>query len=304
MNLWGTLGWILAVSCFTSCKDDSSSVQDDTGAESSWNKAAEARLNEQEKKNVSTAVNIVDELFAEDSFEIGSSNYLADTLLSGQNPVVLGFEGKWLTNVNNTTISVFSDGLEYPNLKSSGGKIGLSNKEHQSRNGRRLVDSYTDLSKEVVYISFLFQIENIGEASSYRAFELHDRSIPNSAKGFHDVLNRKFALGVHENDFGTMGFGFRVNNDLAFSRELLGFRDTNVNLFVLKFELSDKRLSDSVTVWMNPPIGMEGDPENGVSVSGFDISFDTVTLARFGGFETSLDELRIGNSYSAVTPTK
>lgn len=304
MNLWGTLGWGLAVSCFTSCKDDSSSAQDSSGAESSWNEAAEARLSEQDKKTVSTSLDVVDELFVEDSFEIGDSNYQANTKLFGQNPVVLGFKGRWLTNVNNTIISVFPDGLEYPDLKSTGGKIGLSNQANQSRNGRRLAETYTDLSNEVVYISFLFQIESVEGLTSYRAFELHDSSIPNPANGFHDVINRKFSLGVHKSDFGTEGFGFRVDNDFAYSRELLGFRNTNVNLFVVKFELSDERLSDSVTVWMNPPIGIEGDPEDGVSATGFDVSFDTVSFARFGGSASSMDELRIGNSYSAVTPTK
>jgi len=55
-----------------------------------------------------------------------------------------------------------------------------------------------------------------------------------------------------------------------------------------------------VTAWMNPTLGES--PDDGVSVSGFDISFDTVTLARFGTTVVNMDEIRIGKTFATVTP--
>ena len=247
---------------------------------------------------------MVSGLIAEDSLEIGDGGYLVNRLLIGQRPSMLGFKGQWVSNKARSPMKVTSPGLEYQNLQSFGGKIEMPDNDYQCRNARRLNLGYDDTSSGVVYISFLLQIDDVDGLHSYRALELHDSRLGSFDSGLNDKINRKFALGVHAADFNTEGVGFRADNDLIYSGTLSTVRNTDVNLFVLRFDLSDEQLSDSVTVWMNPPIGGKEDPANGVTVSGFDISFDTVTFARFGGTGAYLDEIRVGGSYSIVTPKK
>ena len=314
MKLWIIFS-SLAILCFTSCKENP-----DTSAQISWNEAAtaaEARLDE--KTETSTTVSAstsaptydtsASTLIAEDSFEINHSNYVVKTSLKGQRPITLGFNGPWRTSKirprkenSDTSISlVGKSSLTYPGLKTSGGKMVIQKYNLSGRIGRHLSTSYTDASKGTIYISFLMKNNEFGVANSYRALELYDSKLGDAPNGLNDENNRRFALGSSENDFGTAGFGFRINNDLAFSRELASSRNTEVNLFVLKFDLSDEPLSDSVTVWMNPEVGAP--LYDGVSVSGFDVSFDTISLARFGNsLAVNLDEIRIGDTYSAVTP--
>jgi len=51
---------------------------------------------------------------------------------------------------------------------------------------------------------------------------------------------------------------------------------------------------------MNPTLGEA--PDSGVSVSGFDISFDTIALTQFRSSIVNIDEIRIGKSFATVTP--
>jgi len=298
MNLWKLSGVICVTACITACK------KEETIKESSWNEDAEARLDQRDAETpvASEFTEENNELYTEESFEIDDRGYQEGGLL-GQNAEVMGFKGPWLTN-NKDSMIVSSAGLEYPGIRSSGGKIETPRDQSRFRNGRRLDVGYDDTSSEVVYISFLFQIEDIGDVKEYRAFELHDSRLGNLSNGFDDAINRKFALGVYVPDFGTKGFGFRINEDSTLLGELSTMRDTDVNLFVLKFELSDDSMSDSVTVWLNPSLNLDENVNEGVTVSGFDISFDTISLARFGGTGTYLDEIRMGDSYSSVTPMK
>jgi len=244
VNINPDLGYILIISSFTSCKKDA-----DTSVESSWNEIAEAKLKEQ-SLTATPSLNLI----AEDSFEISDSNYLAKKLLLSQKPITYGFRGEWIANVSKNHARISPRGLKYSNLKSSGGKIELLKTRNRGRIGRRLNSSYTDASTDVVYISFLFNINEIGNDNVYLAFELHDSTLGSSENGLNDDDNRQFALGTCKNDFGTLGFGFRADNDIAYSRELSDVRNLDVNLFVLKFDLSDEPLSDSVTAWMNPTL--------------------------------------------------
>jgi len=288
MNSLSILGCLFVISSFTSCKKDAS-----TSVESSWNEIAEAKLKEQ-SMTTTPSLNLI----AEDSFDISDSDYLAKKALLGQKPITYGFQGEWIAHTP-VNARVSPQGLEYLNLKCSGGKIGIP-KNHNGSIGRRLNSSYTDTSTGIVYISFLLNIKEIGTADAYNAFELQDSTLGNIKNGLNHDKSRQFALGTCKDDFGTLGFGFRPSNDIAFSRELSDARNLDVNLFVLKFNLSDKPHSDSVTVWMNPTLGEA--PDSGVSVSGFDISFDTIALTQFRSSIVNIDEIRIGKSFATVTP--
>ncbi|MGJ8656623.1 MAG: PEP-CTERM sorting domain-containing protein [Akkermansiaceae bacterium] len=239
-------------------------------------------------------------IIMEDSFEIGGAGYTAGDLV-GQNPAIAGATGNWFTNAGNSQ-TVSATGLSYANLQTSGGSVDANDASGQ-RNGRNLSVTYTDASDATVYISFLMQLGEAGGNGSYRAFELHDTTLGASDGGMADGTNRQFQLGVHNGDFGTNGIGFRAANDGAFDAELSATRNLDVNLFVIKLELSSTAASDSATVWMNPTTGTAGDPASGgVTVSGFDITFDTIALARFAGDGTTWDELRVGDTFLDVTP--
>jgi hypothetical protein len=126
---------------------------------------------------------------------------------------------------------------------------------------------------------------------SYRAFELHDG-------GFSDNPNRMLQLGFQDGDFASAGanYGFKVNGVST----QLGVNDTLANLFVLKFDFSAADLSDSVTVWQNPDLTTPG---SGTTISGFNMSFDRITFAKYGTSDgTSWDELRLGDTFTDVIP--
>lgn len=148
-------------------------------------------------------------------------------------------------------------------------------------------------------MSVLIQLESVG-GSNYRSFEMHDG-------GFDDGSQRKVQI-AHGNDAinATTNFGLRLFSNDSFRLDL-GAADTNVNLFVLKFDLSATSNTDSVTVWRNPAMSGADPLTGGQTLTGFDMTFDRTSLARFGGDGTSTtditaDEIRFGDSFAAVTP--
>jgi hypothetical protein len=233
-------------------------------------------------------------LVASDSFNTG--DYGPGTL-EGQNPALAGWSGGWMTPgwgaPNN--ISVVSNGLDYPGLVTSG---GAAQANPFTRVGRLLETPHTDATNATVYMSILMQMPNI-DNSHYRALELHNG-------GFDDGAHRKLQLGTHGGDLGNEVFGVRLFNNNDFRIEM-GAADTNVNLFVLRFDFSSVFEGDSVTIWHNPTSLGGAEPGGAAgTLSNFNLEFDRVTLAHFeSGFGNPgmfYDEVRLGTTWADVTP--
>lgn len=212
--------------------------------------------------------------------------------LGGQNPTVNGWSVEW-NKLSVHDIIGNPMGLEYPGFASSGGGASAPN---DTRSGRVLDTAYTDATATTIYLSLLLKLDS-NDPARYRALELH-------SGGYDDGANRKLQLGQAEGDFGAEGFGLRLFNDNSFQLDL-GEADTEVNLFVIKFELSDAAAADSITVWRNPDSASFGaaEPAGGQTLAGFDLQFDRTSLAHFGGGkDIHFDEIRIGESWADVTP--
>ncbi|MDF7808806.1 PEP-CTERM sorting domain-containing protein [Pontiellaceae bacterium B12219] len=232
-------------------------------------------------------------LLVSDSFEVGADAYSEGELL-GQDVAVSGMNGAWL---NNDSTAVRETGLTYADANYANGTGGsvIANTSGK-RVGRLLDTAYNSASEGTVYMSFLMQTLSNNNTTQYKAFELHDG-------GFDDAANRKFQLGVQGNNFGsTTEFGFRLVNNNAYQDQLDAL-NTNVNLFVVKFDFSTEAGSDSVTVWQNPDLTGSGDPTGGVTVGGVDMSFDRISFARYNVNDAlAWDEVRMGDTFTDVIP--
>lgn len=249
--------------------------------------------------NSANAALIVEELFATGASP-ASGQYNTALGLAGQNPTIAGFSGGWISS-NGTSMNVGATSLSYSAggfPASTGGR--LFSGENNNR-VHRLFDAtlnpFQSSDSGVIYMSYLYQnVASTGNA--YIALEMHN--------GGNSDGNRTFQLGVSQgaSDFpNSANYGFRVNNSGTHSRAL-GARNTTVNLFLVKFDLSAAASSDAITVWQNPTISsLFTDPVGGVTASGFNFVADRMGVGRFitsSTLDFSIDELRIGTTLGDV----
>jgi hypothetical protein len=237
-------------------------------------------------------------MIAEDHFLSGSnpgSGEYAPGPLAGQGPTLTGWSGAWTkpgySQGNGTASSV---GLRYPGLAATGGKGSTSD---GLRVGHLLAQPFTSSSTGTYYLSVVLMLDSDGP-SRYRCLELHDA-------GYDDAINRVLQLGQSSGDLGTAGYSVRVLNSLTAD---LGPADTAANLFVLKFAFATEAGGDSVTIWRNPTSLGGAEPAGGVTISGFDLTFDRVSFADWQTplwethFDMHFDELRLASTWAEVTP--
>lgn len=246
-------------------------------------------------------------LLAHEPFTIGGNaaagEYATSTLI-GQNPTTPGYSGAWDKPGFAANQGPQSNGLSYSNssgtLATSGGGVYVS--DNNIRLGRNLSAPVTASTNATIYLSFLMKMDSV--AGVYRSIELHNG-------GFDDGPNRVLQVGHGSGgDFidGNSNYGLRLFNSSSF-RVDLGAADAAVNLFVLRFDLSDQNNGDSLTIWRNPTLGVEPGSSSG-SLSGFNMEFDRTSFSRFGatappegpytGYD--VDEFRLGSTFASVTP--
>lgn len=243
-------------------------------------------------------------IIAQESFlngpNAGSGEYVAGSNVVPQSPTVGGFTAAWVdAPFNDVSHTVGTGSLNYsdPNyLGSTGGSLLGAN---GGRNGRNLTTSYGATANTTVYLSFLMQMGDTANANTYRAFEGWDGA------GLEDGTNRNFQLGYHTasggGDFGDpTQFGVRLGNSNATSATLGAF-DTNVNLWVARFDFSSAAAGDSVTIWKNPIINGSEPTTGGTTVSGADLTLGSLGMARFSAGSIAVDEIRLGDTFADVT---
>jgi hypothetical protein len=227
--------------------------------------------------------------------------------LATQNPSITGYSGAWtFTNFGTQSPTVSASSLDYTGsgyAVEAGGSIGVPNNTsggeiagNGSNSGRvyRLLDSSlqaTASTNGTLYLSWLFQDGRETGATTYQMLHLN--------QGTDGDTNRAFGAGL-TNDGGQTGniYDFSVNG--AVSNTGVN-ADTSVHLFVAKFTLSSTAASDSVTVWLDPTIGI-GDPSGGTTVSGVNLVWNTLMFSDYDGNSANWDEIRWGTTYVDVVP--
>ncbi|MDZ4658369.1 MAG: PQQ-dependent sugar dehydrogenase [Bythopirellula sp.] len=236
-------------------------------------------------------------VIAKDAFLTGGGQYNVASLI-GQNPTVAGFSGGWYASAG-SAMNLQAASLNYPvgtYPASTGGSIFSptnSNRVHRLLNAA--TNPFQSSYNGTVYLSYLYQ-NSASSNNSYIAFEMHNGG---NADG-----NRTFHLGVGQTDFlGGTTFGFRINQNPLLASPL-GPRNTSVNLFVIKFDLTPAAGGDAITVWQNPSYSSPVvDPLGGVTFSGFDFAADRLGVGRFttdSNFDFAIDELRMGTFFGDV----
>lgn len=243
-----------------------------------------------------------DGLVSHDPFDTAAAYTLGELPL--QAPSIAGYDGPWTDiDFGDAEPAVQSGSLSYPDplyLGSSGERIakGADAADIQASNSGRTFRMLApalvvaDNTSGVRYLSFLYQNGNENTTSSATVY---------STLGLYNAdttdANRNFEAGVADDALGANLF-FRINNsDLG---DLGSPLDSNVHLFVVKFDLSDQAASDNVTVWVDPQLG-SGEPAGGISVSNRDVTFDRLVISDYASNSMAWDELRWGSNFDSVT---
>jgi hypothetical protein len=229
--------------------------------------------------------------------------------LATQNPVITGYQDPWaITNGLGSVSPLVSTGsLAYGNplyLPSTGDKVstpadatGINVAANAGRVGRLLAPALvvTNQTTGTRYLSWLFKSGNENAAP--------DPQVHQSLALFQGALgtdaNRRFDAGS-SNDYGTPNYGFRLNNSNALRGNLGVPTDSNVRLFVAKFQLSADAASDVVTVWLDPVLG-SGEPAGGVTLAATDLAWDRLAFSDYASNSSNWDEIRWGSTFDSVT---
>jgi MYXO-CTERM domain-containing protein len=237
-------------------------------------------------------------LLVQDQFQAGDppalGEYNSATALVGQGPAsATGFSGNWssVTAGTGSSNSIVT-GLTYLSLITAGSAAQVSG--GNTRINHLLANPFTASTTGTFYMSLLFQGSDTD--GQFRSVEFHN--------GGNAGADRNFFLGMGG---GSGGFGdgstqgIRLFGDTGATS--LGASNTDVNMFVLKLELSSTNLSDTLTVYRNPTdLLVEGNNTVGATFTGRNIAFDRLSLALFSTGTVTLDEFRIGDTFADVTP--
>ncbi len=240
-------------------------------------------------------------LISHDSF----SGYSPGLLPANPAPPVAGYTGDWTaTNFGTQQPGVTVGSLTYADplyLGSSGDRATVPNNtsggEITAANSGRTYRSLesgltaTSATEGTLYLSFLFQSGQETGATTYHMLHLN--------QGTNGDANRTFDIGLTTNgSFNGLQYNFGVNG--AYTGTGVS-SDTDVHLFVVKFDLSSAAGGDSVTVWTDPVLGGIGDPLGGVTVSNVDFVWDSLMLSDYDGNSAAWDEIRWGTTFESIT---
>ncbi len=251
-----------------------------------------------------------DGLVSHDPFDTSAGYVLGELPL--QEPAIAGYDGPWTdVDFGDAEPQVMESSLVYPDplyLGSSGDRVGKSADVEGiavSTSGR----VYRKLAPELVvaentsgvrYLSWLYRHGNEGTADAptvHSVLSLYQDTGGVAPAG--DAALRTFEAGISDADFGTTNFAFRYNDSQVGD---LGVPvDSDVHLFVVKLDLSDEFAADTVTVWLDPQLGGEGDPAGGVSLEFLDVAFDSLAFSDYASNSMAWDEVRWGSTFDSVT---
>ncbi len=250
-----------------------------------------------------------DGLVSHDPFDT-AAGYAAGSL-ADQDPGIPGYDGPWAITDGFGPISpiITEDSLTYPDplyLGSSGAKAGTPadmegiNATNSGRVGRPFSSQLmvTDATTGTRYLSWLFRSGMENAAPNPQVYQT--LALFNGPLGTDGNRDFEAGIAIGAADFNTTNFAFKVDNNTGMVGNLGVPSDSNVHLFVAKFELSDEPGGDSVTVWIDPALG-GGEPEGGVTVTGADLLWDRLALSDYASDSSTWDEIRWGSTFDSVT---
>jgi hypothetical protein len=232
------------------------------------------------------------------------AGYTPGTMLRNDtpSPATAGYAGNWTAvDFGDAGAGTIAGALSYggAGYNNDGvNHIGVAadvNGIQQGTSGRtdRMLDGTTTVTASTVgtlYLSFLFQSGQQYGATAYQMLDLYNGGTADN--------QRTFTAGLTQNG-GNSGniYDFGVNE--AYSNSGVT-ADTGVHLFVVEFNLSATAGADSVTVWLDPTLGL-GNPAGGVTVSGQNIAFDRLSISDYSGNSANWGDIRFGTTFDAVT---
>jgi hypothetical protein len=243
------------------------------------------------------------------SYESFSGYTVPAELQSAGNPAVTGYTGNWTdVDFGDQEPGTLAGSLDYTGagyFTETGDRAGVPSNTGgdtpQAGSGRvyRLLDSSLAVNSSTagtLYMSFLFQRGTGTGSNVYQTLALYD-GVTSAPSGPVDQ-NRNFDIGVN----ASTTYNFGVESGTGQTNHSTGVTaDTGVHLFVVKFTLSATASSDSVTVWLDPTIGL-GDPTGGTTVSGRNLTWDRLALSNYDDNSAAWDEIRWGTTIADVVP--
>jgi hypothetical protein len=213
--------------------------------------------------------------------------------LAGQNGGTGDWGSAWTVGFDpdgdNGTVSA---GSLSGNLATSGNKATFP-----SANARyyRTLDTSYGADGTTLYLSFLFQADgNAGEDTQppFYALELWT--------GATGTGSQIFQAGIIRNN-GTKNGNFEVRAGNAGSGDLAAF-DTSPHLFVARFDFVSG--TDTVNVFFDPGAGTDMTGVGDATITGQNISFQSVALAHFAGpaYASSFDEITLSDTPPTIIP--
>ena len=224
----------------------------------------------------------------------GAQDYLAGQPLSGEAPSVDGFDGPWSGAPG---AAVVAGSLEFAGLGAAGAhRVELSASTTTARlldtdyagplanyiGGDGLISS--SASGASLYVSALMRVD--GSSPPAATLSFYNGGVSSSDRVFRVLAS---SSNTH---FQAIAGASGVPVDLD-------PLNAGVNLFVIRVDFAAG--ADTIRVWQNPVAGLP-EPAADATITGYDLALDRIGFTRFGGVGSAqFDELRLGDSWSAVT---
>lgn len=221
-------------------------------------------------------------LLSHDSFA-----YPLNGALPGQNGGA-GFAGAWLAGVNagvpTSRFQVFTPSLSYPGLASDGVRLRVT--AGAAQGARRLLAQPLGTDGTVRYVSLLVRPDATPSASSYFGLQLRGSAGADLFAGKPGGgATQKYVL---ENAGGA--------GQVATTRDVIA---NEVVLLVLRLQFNAG--NDNFSLYVNPALGAAEPAVADAVKTNLDLGTNVVP-ALTGPAAWSMDELRVGETFTAVTP--
>ena len=244
----------------------------------------------------STSLSLAGDLIAYDSAEFDATTAVGsvDSDVQLRRAFHAGWWGLWYG-----TADVAVGGLTYTNLQVSGNRFvtdGYNSASwlapYPADHPTLVTNGYFGRDGTTLWLSFLYRAETSLGSDIYQGLSLFDEG---TEELFIGATIGSTMVGFHAWDFGQAPNGVTASRKSA-----LG----GTHLIVVRLTFGVSGTSDRVELFVDPSPGVVPRVADG-SRTGANIRFNWIRLQSGYGFtRASIDEIRLGTTYEAVTPVK